>query len=60
MNLFISYSHKDARWLARLRVHLKPAEERGNIDLWDDTKICPGHDWIQEIGVTKFLDVCVN
>jgi len=49
MNLFISYSHKDARWLARLRVHLKPVEGRGNIELWDDTMIRPGDDWAQQV-----------
>lgn len=38
-NVFISYSHKDARWLRRLRVHLKPVERAGHIELWDDTKI---------------------
>lgn len=43
--VFISYSHKDARWLERLRVHLKPIEREGIIDLWDDTKIAAGIQW---------------
>ncbi len=40
--VFISYSHKDAKWLERLRVHLKPIERDRIIDLWDDTKIAVG------------------
>jgi hypothetical protein len=43
--VFVSYSHKDARWLDRLRVHLKPLERDGIIDLWDDTKIAAGIQW---------------
>ncbi|HEY7415586.1 MAG TPA: toll/interleukin-1 receptor domain-containing protein [Ktedonobacteraceae bacterium] len=43
--VFISYSHKDTRWLERLRVHLKPVEREGIIDLWDDTKIAAGILW---------------
>jgi nucleoside phosphorylase len=43
--VFISYSHKDTRWLNRLRIHLKPIEREGIIDLWDDTKIAAGVQW---------------
>jgi TIR domain len=43
--VFVSYSHKDARWLERLRVHLKPIERDGIIELWDDTKITAGVQW---------------
>src|SRR5262249_1541025 len=43
--IFVSYSHKDVRWLERLRVHLKPLEREGIIDLWDDTKIAAGIQW---------------
>jgi len=49
MNAFVCYSHKDARWLTRLRIHLKPVERVGNIELWDDTKIRPGENWVDEI-----------
>lgn len=45
--VFVSYSHNDREWLERLRVHLKPL--RGQIDLWDDTRIKPGAVWYEEI-----------
>ncbi len=47
--IFISYSHKDVRWLKRLQVHLRPLEREGVIDLWDDTKIAAGINWREAI-----------
>jgi len=47
--VFISYSHQDADWLKRLRVHLKPLERDYNIDIWDDGKLKAGANWKQEI-----------
>jgi TIR domain len=47
--IFVSYSHKDERWLSRLRVHLKPYDRSGALDLWDDTKIAPGDNWRSKI-----------
>ena len=47
--VFISYSHADVRWVERLRVHLKPLEREGIIDLWVDTKIQAGMRWKEEI-----------
>ena len=47
--IFISYSHKDARHLERLMIHLKPVVRNLKIDVWDDTKIVAGQQWRDEI-----------
>ena len=47
--LFISYSHKDKKWLERLRVFLKPSNRAGLVEWWDDTKLTPGSKWREEI-----------
>jgi len=49
--VFISYSHKDADWLERLLVFLKPLQRDGIIELWSDKDIKPGQDWLAEINV---------
>ena len=45
---FVSYSHKDARWLDRLNVMLKPFTRDG-MEVWSDQKIKPGSLWAEEI-----------
>ena len=47
--VFISYSHKDTKWLKRIKVHLKPLERLTSINFWDDTMISPGTKWQEEI-----------
>lgn len=47
--VFISYSHKDARFLNELLPHLKYLEKNKLIDLWSDDKIDPGDKWKEEI-----------
>ena len=47
--VFISYSHKDAVWLDKLKQFLGPLEEQGLIRVWDDTEIRPGAEWLAEI-----------
>jgi hypothetical protein len=43
--VFISYSHEDIKFLDRLRVHMRPLEKLGLMDLWDDWKIDAGDLW---------------
>lgn len=43
--VFISYSHKDVKWLKRLEPHVAHLETL----IWDDTRIKPGADWRNEI-----------
>lgn len=47
--IFISYCHRDRRWLERLMDYLKPMESLGLIDVWVDTRINPGDLWRDEI-----------
>jgi hypothetical protein len=47
--VFISYSHKDAKWLEKLKQFLRPLEEKDLIRVWDDTGIPPGSEWLAEI-----------
>jgi hypothetical protein len=47
--VFISYSHKDAKWLEKLKQFLRPLEERELIRVWDDTEIRAGSDWLGDI-----------
>jgi hypothetical protein len=48
--VFVSYSHRDERWLRRMLVHLTPLQNEGVIDVWSDTRLRPGDDWMTEIG----------
>lgn len=52
--VFISYSHKDKKWLERLQVMLKPLIRNGSVKVWDDTNIQAGRFWKEEI--KKALD----
>lgn len=47
--VFVSYSHVDERWLDRVLVHLRPMQTAGLIDVWSDTRLRPGDDWMTEI-----------
>jgi hypothetical protein len=47
--IFVSYSHKDRKYLERLQVHLTDLARQGIINLWSDTKITPGANWREEI-----------
>jgi TIR domain len=47
--VFVSYSHRDAKWLERLRLMLSPLEAAGQVVLWDDSRIEAGDKWREEI-----------
>jgi hypothetical protein len=47
--VFISYSHRDAAWLVKLKQFLRPLEDKELIRVWDDTEIRSGADWLAEI-----------
>ena len=47
--VFISYSHKDAKFLEELILHLKPLERAGLVSKWSDKQIAPGSQWFDEI-----------
>jgi TIR domain len=47
--IFISYSHKDKKFLDELLTHLKPLERDGLISAWSDKQITPGTAWPKEI-----------
>ena len=47
--VFISYSHKDAKWLDKLKLFLRPLEDQDLIRVWDDTEIQTGAQWLDEI-----------
>jgi hypothetical protein len=47
--VFVSYSHKDKKFLEDLLVHLKPLERKGRVTTWSDKQIKPGDKWFDEI-----------
>lgn len=47
--LFISYSHRDERYLKALKVHLAGLRREGLIADWYDRMITPGEEWRQAI-----------
>jgi len=48
--VFVSYSHKDRVWLAKVQTNLKVLENLGiTVNLWDDSQIKPGMKWRAEI-----------
>ncbi len=49
LSLFISYSHKDERFRDGLAGALLAYERKGELVVWDDTKIVPGQKWEPEI-----------
>jgi hypothetical protein len=47
--VFISYSHKNKRWLEELCIRLAPLVRKEKINIWADTQIEAGTNWREEI-----------
>jgi internalin A len=47
--VFISYSHKDRKFLDELLVHLRPLERAKRVTSWSDKQIQPGDRWFGDI-----------
>lgn len=47
--LFISYSHRDQKWLDVIKAPLEPYVELHSLKVWDDKQIPPGEDWRKTI-----------
>jgi 8-oxo-dGTP pyrophosphatase MutT (NUDIX family) len=48
-HVFISYCHRDKRWLDGLMLHLEPHLRDDSYSVWVDTMIDPGQPWFGEI-----------
>ena len=46
--VFISYSHKDTKWLECIQKMLSPYADMG-LDIWSDQRILSGQEWRVEI-----------
>ncbi len=47
--LFISYSHKDTKWLTAVTEQLKVLETEGLVSLCEDSQLEVGEDWYQQL-----------
>ena len=47
--VFISYSHKDEKWMDEFLKHLHPYMLKDEFEIWSDSDIYPGEDWEQAI-----------
>ncbi|MCP5102626.1 MAG: TIR domain-containing protein, partial [bacterium] len=47
--VFISYSHKDEKWMDRVMAHMEVLDAHRDFTLWNDRKITDGKDWFREI-----------
>lgn len=51
-SVFISYSHRDmtpTNWLEKLKNYLAAFQQKGAVDIWDDTRLQAGQEWRVEI-----------
>ena len=47
--IFICYSHQDRKWIDRIQKMLHPLRGHNNVEIWDDSKIAPGTNWLAQI-----------
>ena len=60
--VFVSYSHKDKKWLESIIPHFEAAERHGNFKTWSDTETREGEQWylrIQQILKQTRFAVCL-
>jgi len=48
-NIFVSYSHADAKWLKQLDPHLRGLELHAKVARFDDRRLLGGDDWDAEV-----------
>lgn len=48
-HIFISYSHRDQKYLDELLVYLKHWQDEGLLDVWSDQRLEASQDWHEEI-----------
>lgn len=49
VKIFFCYAHEDEALLNKLKIHLRPLQREGLIDIWDDRAIKAGTEWEREI-----------
>jgi hypothetical protein len=49
VNIFFCYTHEDEALLNKLKMHLRPLQRQGLIDVWYDRDIGAGSEWEAEI-----------
>ncbi len=49
--VFVSYSHKDSRWLDLIRTHLQPYVRSELLEVWDASENRVGDQWREELNV---------
>jgi len=47
--VFVSYAHEDRRWADELTKFLSPWIRDSRLQLWDDSKIAAGQEWMDQI-----------
>ena len=47
--VFFSFSQEDKLWLDEILKGLQPHLRKQSFELWDETKILPGKEWLKEI-----------